>query len=68
MVQNINGWLINYSLATGRANKVAGSLPFEGRVTTLLPGKIFCHVYNFARLPVSTRPNVDSQSIRERCN
>ena len=35
MVQNINGWLINYSLSTGRANQLAGSLAFEGRVILL---------------------------------
>ena len=63
-----NTWLkisVVYSLSTRRANRLAGSLACEGRVT-LLPGKTFCHVYNLARLPGSTRSNVDSQSIRER--
>ena len=58
---------VSYSLSTRRANQLAGSLACEGRVT-LLPGKTFCHVYNLTRLPGSTRPNADSQSIHERCN
>ena len=44
-----NGWLINYSLSTGKANQLAGSLAFEGVVTLLaVPGKTLCHVYNLA--------------------
>ena len=62
--QKYNTWLkitAGYSLSTRRANRLAGSLACEGRVT-LLPGKTFCHVYNLAR------PNEDSQSICECCN
>ena len=56
------------SAGTKRVTRLAGSLAFEGRVTLLL-GKIFAMpVYTLARLPGSTWPSVDSQSMRERCN
>ena len=56
------------SAGTRRATRLAGPLAFEVGSPFYL-GKLFAvPVYTLARLPGSTWPNVDSQSMRERCN